>query len=199
MRVKLSEREKKIRLIALIVIGVVLIGGYVYVRYCSWYNRAAYRGEISVAKAHMRSLASAIESYMLDNAFYPPHTFEPEYKAYADIPVDIPTFDIRCSLTTPVAYIGTFPASEIAYWSRGDAFILVYGGRNGDFDVDFRSLENKVSLQREASTTAKSVVVYNYFMNHQYDPSNGTESSGDVYQHGGWFTHWFTSTPLESE
>ncbi len=152
------------------------------------------RSHYAVARANMRTLEMAIESYLLDYNRYPPHTFDPKYKENWPRPVDAPTFDERFSLTTPIGYIANYPlepfheedeeANGFAYFSNGRGFFLVSPGPDRDFDTPFRFLhpdmvymqtqaDGSMNVLRGSEAIAASLL--------PYDPTNGTGSSGDIY------------------
>ncbi len=153
------------------------------------------RPRVSRAKADMRSLTTAVESYFVDYEAYPPWT-QSRYRIDWHSSVPVPSFDSRASITTPVAYIAALPRDPFspdeknpdtfAYWSCGIDYILWSCGPDGDFDIYHPDLEAKAL----STTTTKEGTTYTlldkkaaeeYLLPLTYDPTNGSESDGDVW------------------
>ncbi len=185
------RRSLVIVCVLLLIIGLGLIGLSNFLSSCT-------RSHISVARSNMRTLATAIESYCVDNNSYPPHTFDAKFKVHWPRPIDAPTFDMRISLSTPIGYIVKYyldpyheedeKASGFAYFSNGRGWFLVSPGPDRDYDTPFRFLHpDMVYMQtqedgslkelRGAEAIAASLL--------PYDPTNGIDSSGDLY-HLSW-------------
>src|SRR3990172_2493947 len=64
---------------------------------------AQVRAKASRAKAGMRTVATALESYYVDNNEYPP-----PYTAFA-APYSVNNYQVPLEVTTPVAYITSLP------------------------------------------------------------------------------------------
>jgi len=91
---------------------------------------AQVRSKVTRAKADMRSLATAIESYMVDTNVYLAHDIG--FPSSSNVPA-APGYPNRCTfrerpansrmmiMTTPIAYITTIPADPFAEW-KGTPF-----------------------------------------------------------------------------
>lgn len=158
---------------------------------------AQTRSKVSRAKADMRSMALALEAYHVDNNHYPPRTLTtgggPSILRVGDI--NVLQRDLS-RITTPIAYISSVPDDvfrlslprelrSFDYWDdpiilnvrktvsptrpeRTVAWTLFSLGPDGVFG-SFTNLGNYPPAQ----TTS-------YF--HDYDPTNGTVSLGNVYR-----------------
>lgn len=145
-------------------------------------------------KADMRSLATGLESYYVDNGCYPACTFNPQLGANAfappgSFPKHFSTFriltpkDQLLTLTTPTAYVtnyfpdqfsdvkgatfGYYTATESDYTS----WILYSPGPDMDYDFAWWDFDPKVPQPSDA-----------LLAKYTYDPTNGTISDGDVWR-----------------
>ncbi|MFW6303113.1 MAG: hypothetical protein ACOC2L_00710 [Candidatus Sumerlaeota bacterium] len=73
------------------------------------YMGASHRSPIARVKADMRSMATAIESYLVDNNIYPACSYDPAQKIMDFKPDRVSTFIQGMNLSTPVAYISRHP------------------------------------------------------------------------------------------
>jgi prepilin-type N-terminal cleavage/methylation domain-containing protein len=156
---------------------------------------AQTRAKISRAKTDMRSLATALEAYRLDNENYPPDSGVHGNDEY----------DSWSPLTTPIAYITSilhnpFPAMDLG-WDRYAEAVFVYGAdcrtytdhgwpsimwgqsqlyywmlsAGPDLDADLNALpawgDGRPWYEIDAG------IGYLWVL---YDPTNGTISSGDI-------------------
>jgi len=140
----------------------------------------------------MRSLATAIEAYHVDNDAYPAWTVDPGQTAFWNSEVRMPTFRRRgeeglCTLTTPVAYVTSLfpdpfrPSNDkrtFAYWvpPDGRGWILISPGPDDDFDL---TLEQLPRAYEPGNRAGYSDVLLSEFT---YDPTNGTISGGDLWR-----------------
>ena len=121
---------------------------------------AQVRSKVSRAHSDMRSLATAIEAYMIDNNTYPK--------------------ELEPFLTTPVAYITSVPTDPFAttegaafrYRSQDDkGWILFSAGPDKQYDID----------PVKDYDAAKENPLPQLFLK-TYDPTNGTTSRGDIWR-----------------
>jgi len=66
--------------------------------------QAQTRAKVSKCVAEMQTVATALESYMVDNNIYPPAAERPNSYSSGTVTVRVPNY-----LTTPVAYIKSLP------------------------------------------------------------------------------------------
>lgn len=138
------------------------------------------RGRLTRARDAMRSIATALEAYHLDRQRWPlsvPGSAPDSVAAGHPLLAPMPTFSLRDSLSTPVAYIDELledpftRGSTFSYHTDGTGWILVSPGPDGDFDLqpeeDYRGHERQpaAALLRLA-----------------FDPTNGATSSGDLFR-----------------
>ena len=153
---------------------------------------AQVRSKVYRAKADMRSLATALDSYYIDCSYYPAWA-EYEKSANGSMPSDsdaflMPSFRVWAEprevktfmmLTTPVAYITQFPPDPFAdvpgatycYYSDNSGWILVSPGPDKQFDID--PFEDYVSTVQQPSSL---------LLEKLYDPTNGVASRGDIFR-----------------
>ena len=144
---------------------------------------AQTRAKVSRVKADIRSLAVAVESYHVDHNRYLPHK---------DTSAD------TVPLTTPVSYMTSLPRDPFeseknpVYWLVGDYYTwqdlrdiffrtgyTTWGG--GDW------LARQISMGRHWSLSSPGpdlVETMHYDAIAQYDPTNGSISTGDIYRLG---------------
>jgi prepilin-type N-terminal cleavage/methylation domain-containing protein len=165
---------------------------------------AQTRSKVSRAKAESQSLATALESYYIDNNVYP----------RADQPVNLgpaESYDgagtyaadggcIPAALTTPVAFItslfkdpfkkngkgfyeyggGPTQGTGIAQtWPSGGWIVTSYGPDNVDGYTT-----NLLKEETAWSDSVFGLVVPLIASPYTYDPTNGTTSGGDVWRRG---------------
>lgn len=121
-------------------------------------SEADVRNRVSRALSDMRSLATALEAWYIDNRQYPPH-------------LNV--------LTTPIAYITEIPldpfnvGEPLAYHREArpgvEGWLLVSRGPDGDSDVD-PARDYDGSAPQPTPALAMRM----------FDPTNGTISDGDV-------------------
>jgi len=158
---------------------------------------AQVRAKVSRAKADMRSLVTALESYRIDFSTYP----VPADEDGLIIPLGLATiegFETRLpfSLTTPIAFIATLPKDPLGAGS-GDVDRYHYTTRRYFNAVDGDAMEFEDYFSNLTGLGGDQVQYYilshgpdgdhdtpDLVENPQgaaiYDPSNGTISSGDV-------------------
>lgn len=140
---------------------------------------AQVRAKVSRVKSDCRALTVAVEAYCVDTNKYPPHT---------DTPTDM------CPLTTPVAFINTLPkdpyfvlANSYMYgdtytWQNfEDVFTRNPAWGGGDWLSSHLAQGTCYSLSSPGPDLSETMSVDATL---QYDPTNGSMSSGDVYRLG---------------
>lgn len=174
------------------------------------YGRLRTRSMCAQVKRDLRTLATAIESYCVDNAYYPPMTSERAMmESVDDVPPDVvygPTFrrhtgrDASFSLTTPIVYLTHAYADPFSlpvhapyrYYASRQPWMwmtMSFGP-----DDDFR---------QGGSLPCRDLAIYSRFFNpdikvfgptselvagsgargaYTYDPTNGLFSAGDIWR-----------------
>lgn len=140
---------------------------------------AQVRSKVSRMKADLRTLTTAVESYMVDHNKYPP--------APAPWPPDfIPTKEAKTwLLTTPVAYINSIPKDVFSPDN------VRHSAAGGPFDIRGKYLKYITEIQGEhwlAFSNGPDLVfspgpppTYSGVI---YDATNGSISDGDIYYLG---------------
>jgi len=137
---------------------------------------------VSRVKNDQRSMATGIESYFVDYQSYPPgeplsqFTLNPKALEKANGP----NLLVPHALTTPIAYITTYfsdpysPGKNLpyAYYTHGKSWILFSPGPDLDYDI---SRPEEVFTSEEDQPSTRVILL-------AYDPTNGIESSGDVWR-----------------
>src|SRR5690606_17953273 len=77
---------------------------------------AQLRSKIAKAESEMRSIATALESYRLDNNIYPPY-FNENGVARNPLPARL------APLTTPIAYMSSIPQDPFVYGPPGTRIV----------------------------------------------------------------------------
>ncbi len=197
---RLSYRKTVLLIFSILMI--LVFGGWWLKQFIWWnfiYDKPA--PGYSRVRSDMRSLVMAIESYMVDYKRYPPHTFDGDYKTVWPQFDGAPTFDLRASLTTPMALIERYPLDRFskdetgqvagfAYFSNGRGWLLVSRGPDAEFNTPFHRFgpdavmtltdEDGTSVTLRGAAACAAMLL-------PYDPTNGTLSSGDIYCFGGYF------------
>ncbi|MFW6303116.1 MAG: hypothetical protein ACOC2L_00725 [Candidatus Sumerlaeota bacterium] len=185
-------------LLTITVLAAIIFGGYFLV---SEYLVVSHgHPPVARSKADMRSLATGIESYLVDNHAYPPHTYDPSRKVLWAGPADVPTFDQRYSLTTPVSFVSRYPIdyynsagrgdTTFSWWTNGRDWFLASMGPDGDFDIDYRHFERAITyiaVDDDGTThwAQDGAISETYFTLHSFDSTNGSFSSGDLFHFSG--------------
>lgn len=168
---------------------------------------AQTRSKVSRVKADMRSVATALEAYMVDYNHYPPCAPYPGFPSY---PSNLLAYT-PC-ITTPVAYMSStnFVDPFVSYSKRGLTESLryfnfeVYDGAApyetwGDSEMTNEDPLRGFMLTSVGPDKVEGDVVHTYAKSAYtpenlidgmdnggiYDPTNGTVSSGDVVRLGG--------------
>ncbi len=156
---------------------------------------AQTRSKVSRCKADMRSLATAIEAYCVDNNLYP---YPGGPNGYPEIPPVSDPFEthIPTRLTTPIAYITSLiedpfkqsvQLDETRHYNYGERNYFILMGNETDLNA-----------YCELFASGLSTRVRWYLLSHGpdldhddpegnpaiYDPTNGTVSNGDILYFG---------------
>lgn len=132
---------------------------------------------IARADAEIRYLKNSLESFFIDNNSYP---FSPASGFISEASVDV---NGRANfLTTPVSYIPSLPydpfvgdghEQSFRYYSDGKTYYMITSnGPDRDIDIT-REMVSSLDLSNQKSLS--------FF---RFDPTNGTESNGDVFTIG---------------
>ena len=146
---------------------------------------AQVRSKISRTRADMRTIATALESYHVDNNHYPETYVQPRWARFT-------------LLTTPIAYITSIPKDPFNMVNDEDNFVD-WGPRHGgykmssmplespsrwamssngpDLDEDSVPIKTYPGFSKELFTGQNPD--YDYMV---YDATNGTISSGDIWR-----------------
>ncbi|MCC5876018.1 MAG: type II secretion system protein GspG [Candidatus Sumerlaeia bacterium] len=150
---------------------------------------AQTRSKVSRTRMDMRSMATALETYYVDNNSYPAWTNELDksFNAGYQGVEGIPTFRSGgvggpMTLTTPIAYL-VAPFEDVFSPDKGATFgylssgapqldwIIFSPGPNRRFDID-------PNQWRPGGLEANR----DWLLNATYDPTNGTVSAGDIWR-----------------
>ena len=154
---------------------------------------AQTRAKVSRAMTDMRALATAVESYRIDNNGYPPYgridtAATMQYPAASNDMNDRMAF-VGPVVSTPVAYIGAVPADPFATTLQGPALVRQYEylnvrqhvGNFGPTPPAFASaLLSAWGEWRMVGAGPDGDRGFDIKLNTVYDPTNGTVSDGDV-------------------
>lgn len=160
------------------------------------------RSMVARVKGDQRTLTIALETHAMDHNAYLPSSLERAQNAFGsglrdekNVLQKIPTFRVSpggqfATLTTPFAYVSSYftdPFSPVkgatfAYWNpadlpttHGTGYILWSPGPDGDYDITIDNVA-RVYTPHLMVPNAEMIAL-------TYDPSNGTESNGDVYRY----------------
>jgi type II secretion system protein G len=146
---------------------------------------AQTRSKVSRVKADLRTMATAMEAYRVDNTAYPPHN-----RRFGTAFLRITPVSRRyIPLTSPVAYITTTPQDPF-FNGRDD--IATWGGPVFDYwvyDEPFPFGPRKGTLwwmssygpdQQKNGNSAPAPGGGTYSWSTPYDPTNGTVSAGEI-------------------
>ena len=178
--------------VAMVLIVVAL---FTYLYFDTRYNPSHHLSNVSRVRSDSRSLATAVESYRVDYGVYPPHAFLPTVSAdgASNIPASWPNSSTwRAagigSLTTPIAYVGSYyadpfasvPGTPLRYQRRGNGWIIGSFGPDKDQATggDLR-WDRPILVYNPAIVPLDPKFVGGPWT---YDPSNGTVSEGDLWR-----------------
>lgn len=147
-------------------------------------NSGHRRSRVSIVKSHLRSLATAIERYQVDHGVYPDARPLVDRVPRRSLLERYGGTDLRTigpSLTSPIAYLAT-PSPDrftdtwsFAYERSADArsgWIAWSPGPDGDYDI-----REPETLYDPLATVPSAALI-----ERTYDPTNGLDSSGDVWR-----------------
>lgn len=137
-------------------------------------------------KNDMRSMATGLESYFVDDNRYPISTTDTARMQVSGVSLfgQVPgpqnsAPEQAGSVTTPVAYMTSYfqdvfsmnPADTFGYYSpNNNGWILFSPGPDGKFDLDWSVYDPSISQP--------SPELFTY----AYDPTNGVTSGGDIWR-----------------
>lgn len=157
---------------------------------------AQTRAKVSRARADLRTVVLAIESYRVDNNSYPTYHYSLSPDSQLEFHLggmvtgfgQSPPFDGANPITTPVAYLASMPEDPFAAQLAGPAQVREYLYVNWNY-----ALERAVPNQQLGEAFERAREVYGAYRLHSrgpdrfgpdsglpYDPTNGTVSSGDI-------------------
>lgn len=158
---------------------------------------------VARVQSDLRSLATAIESYYVDNMTYPPSDWQDNVDGAA-APLDWPrTSTFRSgaglsTLTTPVAYIAEFPADPFASASgvtyrylfrRAPQWIWIAGSFGPDRDQDVGGdlqWQGTIPVFSSANPVPPEMLAGGEprlpGSSYTFDPTNGIISEGDIWR-----------------
>ena len=171
---------------------------------------AQVRSKVSRVKSDQRSLATAIEAYYVDNNEYPAAKTGADAAHGGINPVStqalaVYTFAVKTgsaanllTLTTPIAYITSYPRDPFAdspitfeYYKDNQGWILGSFGPDTDEtshgNIDWRPGQAEGVETVYTATIAQpseTIIAGAHSTNgsHTYDPTNGTVSDGEVWR-----------------
>lgn len=203
-----KQRTKAFTLIELlIVVAIIAILAAIAVPN---FLEAQVRSKVSRVKADQRTVATALEAYMVDNNRYPRHYW----------PAGTTALMTRSNLTltvltTPIAYITSTNAMRDPFLENTTAIVGPgLPGAGTQYQADYQSYQTYETFMQDygtpenfaawclwsygpdASEDAIQFRMYNYAVNPTpgnlaqfslgiYDPTNGTISGGDIARFGG--------------
>ncbi|MFB3896234.1 MAG: prepilin-type N-terminal cleavage/methylation domain-containing protein [bacterium] len=184
----------------LIVVAIIaIIAGIALVNF----NTAQTRSKVTRVKSDLQALATAVESYHLDENTYPIHISITPYIQNGVFGHDTCGSDRFDVLTTPIAYITSIPKDPFWFVGTGGSYSSGLGyflytwdqfdtgdKTNGPFtDIYYASnwaLRSKgpdgVWYTRQYPWLNTPSCVEGDLSRAIYDPINGTNSSGDIYR-----------------
>jgi len=159
------------------------------------FQQAQVRAKVTRAESELRTIATALESYRVDNENYPPENYESPLL----VPVDgapsvlvIPNAIKLMPLTTPVAYITKLPTD--IFDPGNDSVNQIqphtyhYAARNDLLYPGAQFFEGKNEENRRCEWVLQSYGpdkgidrgLHTYWQFPRYDPTNGTISLGNI-------------------
>lgn len=206
---KISFKQEGFTLIELlIVVAIIAILAAIAIPN---FLAAQTRSKVSKLKAEFKTLATAIESYYVDENTYPIHSPQPpsyfiQNGIFGKDAFGSYRFDV---LTTPVAYISSMPEDPFAFVGKGSSlssgigyFLYTWekfdtGSGNGGpytniYHASYWALRSKGTDGAWTYYYNTGTIQYPWYNTTgcvdgditevSYDPSNGTISRGDIYR-----------------
>jgi hypothetical protein len=168
--------------------GVLVLFGLIVLMVMPTCCENTVRPKLSRARTDMHVIAIALEAYFGDHKSYPPMTSTvvvaktPGWFARTEKKT-MSTFETggrggAAGLMKPVAYmknslVDPFADGPYRYFTSGTAWLLYSAGPDGH--VDISNPERSYDGKKDEMSTASLMLA-------TYDPTNGTESSGDVWR-----------------
>ena len=174
-------------------------------------QRAQIRTKVARAQADLRTLASAVEAYIVDHNACPPAFDEKgdPISPYPPVGLGPEVFETRLSvsITTPVAYITSIPQDPFGYSSSDDIY-AAYGTTEDYYYATQLYFDTFGWLWETLWPQDSTSVAWNFQSKgpdhawarhppagsgvleldqpviHQYDPTNGTVSAGNIVRWG---------------
>ncbi len=155
--------------------------------------QAQTRAKVSRVESDMRSVATALESYYVDHNRYPFPVEDEDHDHDHGHDHDHPEFEglLPPGLTTPVAYTTSLPIDVFAPDRHPFHYMTVEYHRELGYPELFYEISEAV-LHRRLSEARYAMYSHGPDMDHphdvfesvQYDPTNGTVSSGSIWYFG---------------
>jgi hypothetical protein len=155
---------------------------------------AKSRSKVARAKSEIRNLAVNLETYYIDHNTYPPAVDESgKVVPLGERGSKVSAGYTPWMLTTPIAYTAVLPTDPFheaegggnvlyRYATNGsDCWILTSHGPDGDMDIEIAEYPKPNEGRCDPKLFFSHFGVGNAI---EYDPTNGTKSSGDVYRVG---------------
>lgn len=158
---------------------------------------AQTRSKVARARADIRTIVTAVETYRVDNNHYPTYHYSNvpgaalEFHIGGRVPgfgQPDPTWNSRNPITTPIAYITSMPQDPFLSQENGPAEVREYLYVNWNYALQFA-----VDSPARANVFELARRQYGSYRIHSrgpdrkgpdsglpYDPSNGTVSAGDI-------------------
>ncbi len=152
---------------------------------------AQTRSKVSRVKTDMRTVATALEAYHVDNNAYPPSNERPgTFPGSPFHGIGGGNMAYAGRVTTPIAYITQVP-DDVFHAGRADS--LGYGWDKFEYWGPGAVNVLQIEARREFLGPNTQVVVWSFgpsrssegwvfSVNTIYDPSNGTISAGNIYR-----------------
>jgi len=163
------------------------------------YQQAQVRAKVSRAEGEMQTLATALESYRVDNENYPPENYESPLLVLVDGTTDtyaLPNAIKLMPLTTPISYITRLPTDifdpgndsvnqtqphTYHYACKND---LLYPGAQFFEGGNEEKRICEWVMQSYGPDKGIDRGLSTYWQFPRYDPSNGTISLGNILRMG---------------
>lgn len=177
----------------LIVVGIIAILAAIAIPNLL---EAQVRSKVSRAKAELKTIVTALESYHVDNGAYPSYHYSAvpsaalEFHLGGEVPdfaVPDPNFDGRNPITTPIAYVSSMPKDPFTTHKRGEPDeVQQYLYVNWDHGIE-RVPEPRRTVFVQMRERYGSYRLHSRGPDTKgpesgipYDPTNGTVSVGDI-------------------
>lgn len=154
---------------------------------------AQVRAKVSRARADMRTIVTALESYRVDNNRYPTYHYADvdqaalEFHIGGKVPgfgIPDPDWDGRNPLTTPIAYITSFPTDPFAPRKEGPEYIRQFLYVNWQYAFQQVPTRPQFFLMGQAygpyRLHSRGPNTFGPEPGIPYDPTNGVISDGDI-------------------